>query len=196
MSTSDQNTGEDFAARLTERLPVDETSIGHAAALPDVTMLSRLANEFFRAQPAPAFPASVAPSMPDASYSGTAFETMLPQLGMPLPSVPAIPSAGKFPIAPDMPGMSSAVPELSSFHGAPGQVAPGQVSAFALLVPRPSHRDCCNMTPAAHPPRFPRLPSRFPCPSLTRPCSRLSRLVCLRSRPCPRCGPRTMPNQC
>ena len=111
MSTSDQNNAEDSAARLTEGMPADENSIGQAGSLPDVTVLTRMANEFFRGQPAPAFPAGVAPSMPDASYAGSAFETRLPQLGMPLPSVPAIPSAGKFPIAPDMPGT-----ELSSFQ--------------------------------------------------------------------------------
>src|ERR1700733_6369845 len=140
MSTSDHNNAEDFAAGLSERLPVEEKSIGQAASLPDVTMLTRLANEFFRGQPVQASP-NVAPSMPDASYAGSAFETRLPQLGMPLPSVPAIPSAGKFPMAPDMSGT-----ELSSFHGAPhglpglnragqvapGQVAPGQITAVAL----------------------------------------------------------------
>jgi cysteine desulfurase/selenocysteine lyase len=119
MSTSDQNNAEDSVARLTQRVPVDESSIGHAGSLPDVTLLTRMANEFFRAQPAPAFPGGGAPSMPDASYAGSDFETRLPQLGMPLPSVPAIPSAGKFPTAPDMAGT-----ELSSF-------APGQVTAVA-----------------------------------------------------------------
>jgi cysteine desulfurase / selenocysteine lyase len=117
MSTSDQNNAKDFAAGLSGRLPVEESSIGQAASLPDVAVLTRMANDFFRGQPAPAFPAGVAPSMPDASYAGSAFETRLPQLGMPLPSVPAIPSAGKFPVAPDMSGT-----ELSPFHGAPGQV--------------------------------------------------------------------------
>jgi hypothetical protein len=73
MSTSEQNYGEDSAARLTERLPLDENSIGQAGSFPDVTMLTRMANEFFRGQPAPAFPASVAPSVP-----------MLPTLGRPL----------------------------------------------------------------------------------------------------------------
>ena len=102
MSTSEQNNGEDFAARLTDRLPVEENSIGHAGSFPDVTMLTRMANEFFRGQPAPAFPAGVAPSVPDASYAGSAFETRLPQSGMPLPSVPAIPSAGAPPYARDV----------------------------------------------------------------------------------------------
>ena len=120
MSTSDQNNAEDFAAGLSERLPADENSIGQAGSLPDVAVLARMANEFFRGQPEPAFPAGVAPSMPDTSYAGSAFETRLPQLGMPLPSVPAIPSAGKFPAAPDMAGT-----ELSPF-------APGQVTGGAL----------------------------------------------------------------
>src|ERR1700689_2368361 len=111
MSTSDQNNAEEIAAGVSERLPADETSVGQSASLPDVTMLTRLANEFFRAQPAEAFPSNVGPSMPDASYAGSAFETRLPQLGMPLPSVPAIPSAGKSPVAPDMSGT-----ELSPFH--------------------------------------------------------------------------------
>src|SRR5271155_5188792 len=141
MSTSDQNNGEGSVERLTQRMPADESSIGQAGSLPDVAVLTRMANEFFRGQPAPAFPAGVAPSMPDASYAGSAFETRLPQLGMPLPSVPAIPSAGKFPSAPDMAGT-----ELSSFHGAPhglpglnraGQVAPGQVTAVALPAAAP-----------------------------------------------------------
>jgi len=119
MSTSDQNNAETSVARLAQTMPADESSIGQAGTFPDVAVLTRMANEFFRGQPAPAFPAGVAPS---ASYAGSAFETRLPQLGMPLPSVPAVPSAGKFPIAPDMPGMSST--ELSSF-------APGQVTAVA-----------------------------------------------------------------
>jgi cysteine desulfurase/selenocysteine lyase len=121
MSTSEQNYGEDSAARLTDGLPVDESSIGRATSLPDVTMLTRMANEFFRTQPSSSFPASAAPSVPDASYAGSAFETRLPQLGMPLPSVPSIPSAG----APGVPGMSSAIPELSS-------VAPGHLTAVPL----------------------------------------------------------------
>ena len=113
---------------LSERMPADENSIGQAGSLPDVAVLTRMANEFFRGQPAPAFPAGVAPSMPDASYAGSAFETRLPQLGMPLPSVPAIPSAGKFPTAPDMAGT-----ELSPF-------APGQVTAVALPAAGPVPR--------------------------------------------------------
>jgi cysteine desulfurase / selenocysteine lyase len=124
MSTSEQNNGEDFAGHLSERLPLDEVNIGQAGLLPDVTLMARMANEFFRAQPASSFPGSSAPSLPDTSYAGSAFETRLPQPGMPLPSIPAIPSAG----SPAIPGTPSGVPELSSF-------APGQVSTVAPVPP-------------------------------------------------------------
>jgi cysteine desulfurase / selenocysteine lyase len=152
MSTSEQNYGEDSAARLTERLPVEENSIGQAASFPDVTMLTRMANEFFRGQPAPAFPASAAPSLPDASYAGSSFETRLPQLGMPLPSVPAIPSAGKFPIAPDMSGT-----ELSSF-------APGQVTAVALPAAAPIPQGLPQHDPRSASAAFPASPFSLPMP--------------------------------
>ena len=46
MSTSDQNNVEGSAARLTERVPADENSIGQAGSLPDVAVLARMANEF------------------------------------------------------------------------------------------------------------------------------------------------------
>jgi cysteine desulfurase/selenocysteine lyase len=153
MSTSEQNYEEDSAARLTERLPLDENSIGQAGSFPDVTMLTRMANEFFRGQPAPAFPASVAPSVPDASYAGSAFETRLPQLGMPLPAVPAIPSAG----APGMPGTSSALPELSS-------VAPGQVTAVAVPAAAPIPQGLPQHDPRSASAGFPSSPFSLPMP--------------------------------
>ena len=154
MSTSDQNNAEDFAAGLSERLPLEENSIGQAASLPDVAMLARMANEFFRAQPAPAFPAGVAPSMPDTSYAGSAFETRLPQLGMPLPSVPAIPSAGKFPAAPDMAGT-----ELSPF-------APGPVTAVALPAAAPVPQGPLQYDPRSATAAFPSSPFSLPLPEL------------------------------
>src|SRR3984885_14489794 len=160
MSTSDHNNAEDFAAGLSERLPVEEKSIGQAASLPDVTMLTRLANEFFRGQPVQASP-NVAPSMPDASYAGSAFETRLPQLGMPLPSVPAIPSAGKFPTAPDMAGT-----ELSPFHGAQGQVAPGQVTAVVLPAAAPVPQGLQQYDPRSATAAFPSSPFSLPLPEL------------------------------
>jgi cysteine desulfurase / selenocysteine lyase len=168
MSTSDQNNAEGSVARLTQRVPADENSIGQTGSLPDVAVLTRMANEFFRGQPAPAFPAGVAPSMPDASYAGSAFETRLPQLGMPMPSVPAIPSAGKFPIGPDMSGT-----ELSSFHGGPhglpglnraGQVAPGQVTAVA--PPAAGSVPLQQYDPRSATAAFPLSPFSLPLPEL------------------------------
>jgi cysteine desulfurase / selenocysteine lyase len=157
MSTSDQNNAEDFAAGLSDRLPVEENSIGQAASLPDVAVLARMANEFFRAQPTPApvsFPAGVAPSMPDASYAGSGFETRLPQLGMPLPSVPAIPSAGKFPTAPDMAGT-----ELSPF-------APGSVTGVALPAAAPVPLELQQYDPRSATAAFPSSPFSLPLPEL------------------------------
>ena len=67
-------------------------------SLPDVAMLARMANEFFRAQPGQGFPSDrCALACPMLQELTPAFETRLPQFGMPLPSVPAMPSAGKFP---------------------------------------------------------------------------------------------------
>jgi cysteine desulfurase / selenocysteine lyase len=157
MSTSDQNNAEDFAAGLGHRLPVEENSIGQAASLPDVAVLARMANEFFRAQPTPApaaFPAGVAPSMPDASYAGSAFETRLPQLGMPLPAVPAIPSAGKFPTAPDMTGT-----ELSPF-------APGSVTGVALPAAAPVPLELQQFDPRSATAAFTSSPFSLPLPEL------------------------------
>jgi cysteine desulfurase/selenocysteine lyase len=84
--------------------------------LPDVATLTRMANEFFRLQP-------VSPVAPEAAPTGSApFETRLPEMGMPMPSVPAIPSAGAVPGA----------PELSSF--APGHITPIMVPGSMPLV--------------------------------------------------------------
>ena len=135
MSTSDQERAAgfpttDFDDRLKPSLPVDETSV--AGSLPDVTMLTRLANEFFRAQPAQGYPTTLAPFTPDAQDLTPAFETRLPEFGMPLPSLPAIPSAGKVPMAPDVPGLSSATPELSPF-----MLGPAAAVALPAATPIP-----------------------------------------------------------
>ena len=86
-----------------------------ASGLPDVAMLTRMANEFFRAQPEP-----------DAKDLTPTFETRLPEFGMPLPSVPAIPSAGHIPLAPDTPAMT----ELSPF-----MVGPAAAMALPVAAP-------------------------------------------------------------
>jgi cysteine desulfurase/selenocysteine lyase len=109
MSTSDQNQAAASADRMKTDLP---------AGLPDVAMLTRMANEFFRAQPEQA---ASAPDMP-------AFETRLPELGMPLPSMPAIPSAGQIPLVPQTPAMT----ELSPF-----MVGPAAAMALPAASPAP-----------------------------------------------------------
>jgi cysteine desulfurase/selenocysteine lyase len=104
-------------------MPVDETTITPMGSLPDIAMLTRLANEFFRAQPGQGFPTSVVPYTPDVKDvtkdMTPAFETRLPEVGMPLPSVPAIPSAGGFPLAPNASQLSTGVPELAPFTMGP-----------------------------------------------------------------------------
>jgi cysteine desulfurase / selenocysteine lyase len=129
MSTSDQNQAAGFAVRL-PALPVDETSL--VGLLPDVAMLSRMANEFFRAQPAQGSPTTVAPLMPNAQELTPSFETRLPQFGMPLPSVPAIPSVGRVPVATDASGLSSAPTELS-----PYMMGPAAAVSLPAAVPGP-----------------------------------------------------------
>jgi cysteine desulfurase/selenocysteine lyase len=131
MSTSDQNDA--FAARLPEGLPLNQNSLASAGPLPDVATLARLANELFRSQPGPAFPAGVAPSMPDLPQGAPDFETRLPQLGMPLPSIPSIPTAGKFPIAADVPGLTSVAPGLPAYM--PGEAAAVSLPAAAAPLP-------------------------------------------------------------
>jgi cysteine desulfurase/selenocysteine lyase len=119
MSTSDQDPTTGFTERVRPALPVDETTITPMGSLPDVAMLARLANEFFRAQPGQGFPTSVAPYTPDAEDMAPAYETRLPQFGMPLPSMPAIPSAGGVPVAPNASQLSTGIPELAPFTMSP-----------------------------------------------------------------------------
>jgi len=144
MSTSDQDHAAGFADPMKTDLP---------AGLPDVAMLSRMANEFFRAQPEPGSSVNAAPYLPDAQDLTPTFETRLPEFGMPLPSVPAIPSAGHSPLTPDTPAMT----ELSPFMVGPAAAmalpaatpvsqagmlqndprsAPSPVSPFAMPMPQ------------------------------------------------------------
>ena len=129
MSTSDQDQAAGFADRL-PALPVDETSL--VGSLPDVTTLARMANEFFRAQPGQGFPTTVAPAMPGAQELTPNFETRLPEFGMPLPSMPAVPSAGKVPVATDASGLSTGATELSPF-----MLGPAAAMALPATAPIP-----------------------------------------------------------
>ena len=103
-------------------------------------MLARLANEFFRAQPGQGFPTSVAPYTPDAKDVTKdltpAFETRLPEFGMPVPSMPAIPSAGGLPLAPNASQLLTGVPELAPFTMGPA-AAMSLPAAFSPLITAP-----------------------------------------------------------
>ena len=74
------------------------------------------------------------------------FATRLPQLGMPLPSMPAVPSAGGPPFTADVPGISSYMPSAAGMGGVPlppqvpvlpqdPRSAPAVVSPFSLPMP-------------------------------------------------------------
>ena len=159
MSTSDQNNAEDSAAGLTERLPVDENSIGQAGSLPDVTHVDAHGQRVLPRAAGAGFPGWRCASVPDTSYAGSAFETRLPQLGMPLPSVPAIPSAGKFPIAPDMLGCRP--------HGVVHLSLPGQapaVTAVALPAAAPVPQGLLQYDPRSATAAFPSSPFSLPLP--------------------------------
>jgi len=129
MSTSDQDPTAGFTERVRPAEPVDETTIAPMGSLPDVTMLTRLANEFFRSLPGQGFPTTVAPYTPDAQDMTPAFETRLPEFGMPLPSMPAIPSAGGIPLAPSASQLSTGVPELAPFTMGPAAAVSLPMSA-------------------------------------------------------------------
>ena len=103
-----------------------------AGSLPDVTTLARMANEFFRAQPGSGFPATVAPMVPSAQELTPNFGDPAAEFGMPVPSMPAVPSAGTIPIAPDVTGLSTATPELAPFTMGP---AAGMSLPAAAPVP-------------------------------------------------------------
>jgi cysteine desulfurase/selenocysteine lyase len=122
MSTNDASDAAGFSG-LTDRVP--EASV--AGSLPDVATLTRLANEFFRgAEPGQALPGGVPAPLPVAPHSPQDFETRLPQLGMPLPSMPAVASAGGPPFTADVPGMSSYMPSAAGM-GPVGVPLPPQV---------------------------------------------------------------------
>jgi cysteine desulfurase / selenocysteine lyase len=109
MSTSDQNPG---------------------GSMPDVGMLTRLANEFFRVQPE--FATSVVPDKPDTREMTPQFSTRLPEVAMPMPSVPAMPSSGGLPLAPDASSPAMGVTETSPFLMSPAGV---MASPFSMPVP-------------------------------------------------------------
>jgi cysteine desulfurase / selenocysteine lyase len=144
MSTNEANELGGLAARAPKAPPMEQGSSGQAGSFPDVAMLTRMANEFFQAQPngLPATP--YAPPVRDLTPQ---FETRLPQFGMPGPSMPAAPIASQFsPLLPApaaataLPG-GAAVPETgvlqhdprSATAAIPGSSITG--SPFSLPMP-------------------------------------------------------------
>jgi len=142
MSTSDQDQAAAFADRM-------------KAELPDVAMLTRMANEFFRAQPEQSSSAMAAPYLPDVRDLTPIFETRLPEFGMPLPSVPAIPSAGHIPLIPQSPAMT----ELSPF-----MVGPAAAMALPAAMPV-SEAGILQNDPRSAAAGFPVSPFALPMPA-------------------------------
>ena len=187
MSTSDQDPTADFTERVRPALPVDETTIAPMGSLPDVAMLSPAGQRVF-----PRAAGAGLSYVRGSLYAGCqrltkdltpAFETRLPEFGMPLPSVPAIPSAGGFPLAPNASQLSTGVPELAPF-------TMGPAAAMSLAADRAcsgsghaagGRRVCRKMTRAVQEPGFLSLPLPCRCLSLARRFRRLKQ-VCRRSR--------------
>jgi cysteine desulfurase / selenocysteine lyase len=113
MSTSEEDNARGFAERFPQGLPLSDTR-GLAGSPPEVAMLTRMANEFFRAQPVPAMPAGVAPALPDAQGAAPVFETRLPQMGTSLPSMPPALSAYPVPGGVELPAVSSLDPNFAT----------------------------------------------------------------------------------
>jgi cysteine desulfurase / selenocysteine lyase len=156
MNTSDEKDARDFANRLTS---VNDSGVVPAASLPDVSLLTRMANEFFRAQPG--VPAT---AMPQATGMTPVFETRLPQFGtsMPaMPSVPGIPAALSSYQMPndDVPGVASLEPNfdthlpqlgmpLPSMPSLPSAGGVPMVPELAPFMPGPA---ASSILPAAAP---------------------------------------------
>jgi cysteine desulfurase / selenocysteine lyase len=132
MSTSDQDPFGGFAQRAQGVVPGGGTSVSPTAALPDVAMLARLANEFFRAQPEPSFATSIVPDKPDTRDVTPLFTTRLPEAGLPMPGVPAIPSAGGIPFAAEM-----SEPSLGVTESAPFVIGPAAAMSLPFSAPIP-----------------------------------------------------------
>jgi cysteine desulfurase / selenocysteine lyase len=151
MSTSNQDQAASFADPMKTGLP---------AGLPDVAMMTRMANEFFRAQPEESSSAMAAPYMPDAQDLTPNFQTRLPEFGMPLPSVPAIPSAGQIPLTPQTPAMTELSPFMVGPAAAMALPAAMPVSEAGMLPSDPRSAAGVPVSPFAMP--MPEFGASFP----------------------------------
>jgi cysteine desulfurase / selenocysteine lyase len=132
-----------------------------AGSLPDVAMLAQLANEFFRAQPAQGLPA--APYTPGPRELTPPFETRLPEFGMPLPSVPAVPMTPQLsapipaPVAATALPAGTATPDAGLLQHDPRSATPAMpLSPFSM--PLPEFTDSLFSPFAASVPNLPPLP--------------------------------------
>jgi len=111
---------------------LDEAAVAAAksavgAALPDIGVLTQLANEFFRALPGQL--SSVSGAMPPVPALSSGH---LPKAGVPAPSMPSLPSVDKFPDGADLARFSFADPSAAQTS------AFGGVSALSPTGPLPS----------------------------------------------------------
>ena len=132
MSTSDQDPTRGVAERVKGVIPPGNTPGVPLGNLPDVAVLTQLANEFFRAQPTQGAATSVIPDKLDTRDVTSLFATRLPEAGRPLPAMPAIPSAGGVPPAPQMELLSRGVTETGPFL-----IGPATAMSLPLAAPVP-----------------------------------------------------------
>jgi cysteine desulfurase/selenocysteine lyase len=162
MSTSDEERGREFAQRL--------PSLEGSSAIPqgsfpqgslDVSTLTRLANEFFRAQPgAPAGASSMPTSSTGVQGITPEFETRLPQFGTSMPAMPSSLSGNQMPGGVERPGVSSLEPNFDTHlpqSGMPLPAMPALPSAGGMpMVPELSPfmpgQAASSVLPAAAPP--------------------------------------------
>jgi cysteine desulfurase/selenocysteine lyase len=157
MNTSDEKNGRDFANRFTS---VNDSGVVPAGSLPDVSLLTRMANEFFRAQPG--VPAT---AVPQATEMTPEFETRLPQFGTSMPAMPAMPftpsslSSYQMPND-DVPGLASLEPNFDTHLPQSGMPMPsvpalpsaGGVPMVPELGPFTPGPMASSILPAAAPP--------------------------------------------
>jgi cysteine desulfurase/selenocysteine lyase len=114
MNTSDR----DNIANSGEYLRMDQISVPSPDAAPDVAAITQLVNQVFRELPGQTSPSLGTQSAFEAPAAASGFETRLPQFGAPLTSIPALPSADKFPNEADaqrLGGAASAPQETAPF---------------------------------------------------------------------------------
>src|ERR1700709_2678146 len=85
MSTSELNRID--SSRSDEKVLADKGATASVGTLPDIAMLTQMANEFFHAPAQTAIPVVAQPSL-NTSQAVPNFETRLPQFGTPAPPIP------------------------------------------------------------------------------------------------------------